>query len=126
MCVDTCCCSVWDSRSQQIVKTLETGKPVLSLELVNNGQLFVTADGHEVKLWDANTFTAIKSFTFPYLVESASFSQAKQKLAVGGEDMWVHLHDYSTGQEIDCNRGKSLLSPRSSECDKACASSLHA
>lgn len=98
-------CSVWDTRSQQIVKTLETGNTVLSLELVNDGKLFITADGHDVKLWDADTFTVVKSFTFPYKVESASYNQAKQKLAWGGEDMWVHLHDFATGQEIDCNKG---------------------
>lgn len=99
-------CSVWDIRSHQIVKTLETGNTVLSLELVNNGEQFITADGHDVKLWDANTFTVVKTFSFPYNVESASYSPAKQKFAVGGEDMWVHLHDIATGQEIDCNKGE--------------------
>ena len=102
---DTVICSVWDTRSQQVVKTLETGNTVLSLELIDDGNMFLTADGHDVKLWDANTFTVIKSFTFPYNVESASYSPAKQKLAWGGEDMWVHLHDFATGQEIDCNKG---------------------
>ena len=25
--------------------------------------------------------------------------------AVGGEDMWVHLHNFATGEEVDCNKG---------------------
>lgn len=119
-------CSVWDTRSQQVVKTLETGSTVLSLELINDGKLFLTADGHDVKLWDANTFTVVKSFTFPYNVESASYSPAKQKLAWGGEDMWVHLHDFANGQEIDCNKGDvschpSIVATLKTLCPVLCA-----
>lgn len=102
-------CSVWDTRSQQVVKTLETSNTVLSLELINSGEQFMSAAGRDVKLWDANTFAVIKTFSFPYNVETASYSPAQQKFAVGGEDMWVHLHDFATGQEIDCNKGKVVL-----------------
>lgn len=96
--------SVWDIRSQQVVKTLETSDVVLSLEIVNSN-LFITADGKTVKLWDANSFKVIKSFTLPHKVESASYSPEKRKFAAGGEDMWVHLYDFDSGDEIDCNRG---------------------
>lgn len=96
--------SVWDVRSQQVVKTLETGNVVLSLEIVNSN-LFMTADGNDVKLWDANSFQVVKSFSFPHQVESASYSPAKGRFAAGGEDMWVHLYDFESGEELDCNRG---------------------
>ncbi len=101
-------CSVWDVRSHQIVKTLETTDVVLSLEIVNSN-LFVTADGKSVKLWDANSFQVVKSFSFPHKVESASYSPEKHKLAAGGEDMWVHLSDFDSGEEVDCNKGETLL-----------------
>lgn len=96
--------SVWDVRSHQIVKTLETTDVVLSLEIVNSN-LFVTADGKSVKVWDANSFQVVKSFSFPHKVESASYSPEKHKLAAGGEDMWVHLYDFDSGEEVDCNKG---------------------
>lgn len=97
-------CSVWDVRTRQIVKTLETSKSVLSLEIVNS-DLFMTADNTFVKLWDANTFEVLKSFTLPYQVESASYSPQKQRFAAGGEDMWVHLYDFASGEEVDTNKG---------------------
>jgi len=101
-------CSVWDVRSHQIVKTLETMDVVLSLEIVNSN-LFTTADGKSVKLWDANSFQVFKSFSFPHKVESASYSPEKHKLAAGGEDMWVHLYDFDSGEVVDCNKGEILL-----------------
>ena len=97
-------CSVWDTRTRQIVQTLETSKKVLSLEIVDSN-LFVTADDNFVKLWDANTFQVTKSFTLPYQVESASYSPQKHRFAAGGEDMWVHLYDDASGQEVDTNKG---------------------
>ncbi len=87
---------------------LETMDVVLSLEIVNSN-LFVTADGKSVKLWDANSFQVVKSFSFPHKVESASYSPEKRKLAAGGEDMWVHLYDFDSGEEVDCNKGEILL-----------------
>lgn len=97
-------CSVWDVRTQQIVKTLETSKTVLSLEIVDSN-LFITADDKFVKLWDANTYQVLQSFTLPYQVESATYSPQKQRFAAGGEDMWVHLYDSATGEEVDTNKG---------------------
>ena len=41
-------------------------------------------------------------------MESASFCPAKGRFAAGGEDMWVHLYDYATGEELECNKGAGL------------------
>ncbi|KAK9808918.1 hypothetical protein WJX72_006420 [[Myrmecia] bisecta] len=97
--------SVWDVRSQSIVKTLATGKVVTSLEILPGGQYLTTADGHSVKIWDGQKLEVIKEFTSEYIVESASYCPQKKRFASGGEDMWVHLYDYETGQEVDCNKG---------------------
>ena len=44
-----------------------------------------------------------------YSVESATFCPEKGRFVVGGEDMWVHLHDYATGEEVECNKGESRM-----------------
>ena len=77
---------------------------MLSLEIVDSN-LFITADDKFVKLWDANTYQVLKSYTLPYQVESATYSSQKQRFAAGGEDMWVHLYDSATGDEVDTNKG---------------------
>ena len=41
-------CRVWDMRTQTIVKTMETGKEVTSIEIIEQGQHITTADGNEV------------------------------------------------------------------------------
>ena len=95
-------CSVWDIRNGQLIKTLDTDKIVTSLEVVND-DLLITADGTSVKFWDANSFEVIKQFDTQYQV----YSPDKRKFATGGEDMWIHLHDFESGEEIDTNKGKN-------------------
>ena len=41
----------------------------------------------------------------PYTVESASYCAERKRWAAGGNDMWVHLYDYDTGDELDVNKG---------------------
>ena len=38
-------------------------------------------------------------------MESVSFCPDKGRFVVGGEDMYAHLYDYETGNELECNRG---------------------
>lgn len=37
-------------RTQKIVKTMDTGKEVTSIEIIEQGQHITTADGNEVKI----------------------------------------------------------------------------
>ncbi|KAK9800159.1 hypothetical protein WJX73_000190 [Symbiochloris irregularis] len=69
--------SVWDLRTAQIVSSMAAPSKVTSIEVQPDGSRFLTADGHE----------------------------AKGRIAAGGEDLWVHLHDYDSGVEIECNKG---------------------
>ncbi|KAL9270228.1 Serine-threonine kinase receptor-associated protein-like protein [Drosera capensis] len=42
----------------------------------------------------------------PCIVESASLEpKYGDKFISGGEDMWVHVFDFHTGEEIACNKG---------------------
>lgn len=40
-----------------------------------------------------------------YPVEAASYCPAKRCFASGGSDMWVRLHSFDDGSELECNRG---------------------
>ena len=59
----------------------------------------------QVRFWDGATLQPVKAFRQDWTVESASFCPAKGRFAAGGEDMWVHLYDYATGEELECNKG---------------------
>ncbi|KVH98009.1 WD40 repeat-containing protein [Cynara cardunculus var. scolymus] len=89
-----------------IVHTLETKSSVTSAEVSKDGRYITTADGSSVKFWDANHFGLVKSYDMPCTVESASLEpNFGNKFIAGGEDMWIRLFDFNTGEEIGCNKG---------------------
>ncbi|XP_030457627.1 uncharacterized protein LOC115678386 [Syzygium oleosum] len=105
-CTDIGGVRLWDVRSGKIVQTLETKSPVTSAEVSQDGRYITTADGSTVKFWDANHFGLVKSYNMPCNVESASLEpKLGNKFIAGGEDMWVHIFDFHTGEEIGCNKG---------------------
>ncbi|KAJ3691924.1 hypothetical protein LUZ60_012274 [Juncus effusus] len=105
-CTDLGGVRLWDVRSGKIVQTLETKAPVTSAEVSRDGRYITTADGSSVKFWDANHFGLVKSYEMPCIIESASLDPKNgNRFIAGGEDMWVHLFDFYTGQEIACNKG---------------------
>ncbi|XP_059638052.1 uncharacterized protein LOC132279981 [Cornus florida] len=105
-CTDTGGVRLWDVRAGSIVRTLETKAPVTSAEVSQDGRYITTADGFTVKFWDANYFGLVKSYNMPCTVESASLEpKYGVKFIAGGEDMWIHVFDFYTGEEIACNKG---------------------
>lgn len=97
---------IFDIRSTSIVRTLESKGPVTSIELTDNGQYIVTTDGHAITFRQGSTYNEIKSHQVEgYIAESASYCPEKNKFVAGGSDMWVHVHDFSTGGEIESGRG---------------------
>lgn len=49
----------------------------------------------------AFSFGLVKGYNMPCTVESASLEpQYGNKFIAGGEDMWVHVFDFHTGEEI--------------------------
>ncbi|CAL5361438.1 unnamed protein product [Camellia sinensis] len=92
---------LWDVRSGKIVQTLETKSPVTSAEVSQDGRYITTADGSTVKFWDANHFGLVKSYNMPCNIESASLEpKLGNKFIAGGEDLWIHVFDFNTGEEI--------------------------
>ncbi|XP_044470938.1 serine-threonine kinase receptor-associated protein-like [Mangifera indica] len=97
---------LWDVRSGKIVQTLETKSSVTSAEVSQDGRYITTADGSTVKFWDANHFGLVKSYNMPCTIESASLEpKYGNKFIAGGEDMWIRVFDFHTGDEIACNKG---------------------
>jgi len=105
-CTDMGGVRLWDVRSGKIVQTLETKSSVTSAEVSQDGRYITTADGSTVKFWDANYFGLVKSYNMPCTVESASLEpKYGNKFIAGGEDMWIRVFDFHTGDEIACNKG---------------------
>ncbi|KAF8365214.1 hypothetical protein HHK36_032776 [Tetracentron sinense] len=91
---------LWDVRSGKNVHTLKTKSCVTSAEVSHDGHYITTADGSTVK------FGLVKSFNMPCTVESASQEpKLGNKFIAAGEDMWIRLFDFHTGEEIGCNKG---------------------
>ena len=65
--------------------------------------------GLQARFWDGNSLEQRKSFSKDWKVESVSFCPDRSRFVVGGEDMYAHLYDYETGNELECNRG--MLAP---------------
>ncbi|KAK3031121.1 hypothetical protein RJ639_035119 [Escallonia herrerae] len=105
-CTDLGGVRLWDVRTGNIERTLETKSPVTSAEVSQDGRYITTADGFSVKFWDANHFGLVKSYDMPCTVESASLEpKYGVKFVAGGEDMWIRVFDFHTGEEIACNKG---------------------
>ncbi|KAG8487332.1 hypothetical protein CXB51_020913 [Gossypium anomalum] len=100
-CTDMGGVRLWDVRSGEIVKTLETESSVTSAEVSQDGRYILTADGSTVKIWDANHFGLVRRYNMPCTVESASLEPIYgNKFIAGGEDMWVRVFDFQSGDEI--------------------------
>ncbi|KAF2323279.1 hypothetical protein GH714_034440 [Hevea brasiliensis] len=51
-------------------------------------------------------FGLVKSYNMPCNVESASLEpKLGNKFVAGVEDMWIHIFDFNTGEQIGCNKG---------------------
>jgi serine-threonine kinase receptor-associated protein len=48
-----------------------------------------------------SSFGLVKTYDMPCTVESASLDpETGSKFVTGGEDLWVHVFDFFTGEEI--------------------------
>eukprot|EP00740_Mantoniella_antarctica_P011122 CAMPEP_0181369522 /NCGR_PEP_ID=MMETSP1106-20121128/12838_1 /TAXON_ID=81844 /ORGANISM="Mantoniella antarctica, Strain SL-175" /LENGTH=325 /DNA_ID=CAMNT_0023486055 /DNA_START=50 /DNA_END=1024 /DNA_ORIENTATION=- len=104
-CADDKGIRVWDVRTNMVVTTLDTELPVTSIEITGGGRYITTTDGKNVTFFDAMTFTPVKKWVMEYEVESASVCLEHNRFVAGGTDMWVHMHDMSSGAEVECGKG---------------------
>eukprot|EP00884_Botryococcus_braunii_P009530 jgi/Botrbrau1/18579/Bobra.0367s0022.1 len=98
--------SIYDMRTLEVVKTLPTSSAVSCVEIEPGQQRYITtADGPNVSFWDGKRLELLKTHVEAFNVESASLCADRRRFVLGGEDMWVHLHDFDTLQELECNKG---------------------
>lgn len=97
--------NVYDVRTLQLTKTLDSKAPITSTDVSYDGKYLTTAEGSVVRFWDTASLSQIREHTMKHSAEAASFNPVKNCFAAGGEDMWVRLYDYETGAELECNKG---------------------
>jgi WD40 repeat protein len=95
-----CWCRLYDIRTGQAVRNLETKCPTTSVEISRDGQFITTADGKDVKIWDARKFSLVKAHTLQHAAESATLYPSIKRFVAAGNDMWVRLFDSETGEEL--------------------------
>ena len=100
---------VWDTRTLQLVRTVDTAAPVTDIELSPDGRFLTTAAGNAVQLWDAVTFAPSRTFVMATPVSSASLCPARGRFSAGGADMWPRMFDLASGAELGTSW--ALLSP---------------
>ena len=71
------------------------------------GVTLITADGKTVNFLNGSSSKSINQHVVAgYEVESASYAPERGRFVAGGRsDMWVHLYDFETGQEVECSKG---------------------
>ncbi|CAI5485114.1 unnamed protein product [Closterium sp. Yama58-4] len=115
-CNDVAGVKVFDARSKEVVGVMATDGPCLSMDVSPaahaaaaagaGGSAFITtADGSTVKIFDANSLQEVKSHRLPHQAESASYIPSTNRFVAGGEDLWVRVFDYETGQQLECHKG---------------------
>ena len=99
--------SVVDSRTGTVSNStkIDTGsKTIMDMELSSQGVLTV-ASGKGVTFLDAKTLKQVKKYKYAIKIEAASLHPTGKYFCAGGEDMWVRLFDYATGEELECQKG---------------------
>ncbi|OZJ03325.1 hypothetical protein BZG36_04228 [Bifiguratus adelaidae] len=97
---------VWDLRTFKEVKTLDTQAPISSMTLSPDGELITAAAGRTAFFYDASSYELVKSYNTQHDVSSVSLHPNHSKFVVGsGTDLWVRIHDYETGKELEVYKG---------------------
>lgn len=98
---------LWDARAGGLVRTLPTAGAVTAIDLTHDGRWLTTTDGgNTITVWDTTAPDApVHVQRVPYAAEAASYCPARNRFAVGGEDMWVHVHAADSGLELEVNKG---------------------
>jgi len=104
-CVDKNGIVGFDTRTGQAAVHYQTSDPCTSIDVAGDGSL-VVAEASQVVVLDASRMHELKKFEpTDYKVESASISVEKGLIAMGGSDMWVHVVDMTTREEVDVCKG---------------------
>jgi len=97
---------IWDIRTKEVVKTLETADDVTSMTMSADRSVICTTAGKEVAMWNSKTFEKIKSFEMEMQVDCVAYHPATNKFATGSDsELWVRVFNFEDGEETACNKG---------------------
>ena len=98
---------VWDLRSNEIVKSIETGGSTINdLELAYDNNTVAIAAGKKIQFLDTKTFEIVKEHQMKDEQKCVSLKPDKKEfLTAAVEKQWVYLYDYNTGEELSCKKG---------------------
>ena len=101
-------------------RCLERALPMVPLTCTLCHRLLPARASTQACFWDGDKLEQRKSFSQEWKVESASFCPGRGRFVVGGEDMYAHLYEYSTGNELECNRGAQPAQHRALAAQSVC------
>jgi len=97
--------SVWDKRTQKVVKELETAAPVSIFQVSVDGTTVVGAAGQSVYFWDAKSLNLIKSIKLSRKIDAVSYHPSAKFFVTGSAELWARAYDFTSGDEIAVNKG---------------------
>ncbi len=94
------------SAGAEIASIGSPGKlPVKDIEISADRKTLTVAIGKSVIFYDLATFALIKHHDFKFDVGAASLHPHGKAFVCGGSDLWLHVHDFETGEETRCFKG---------------------
>jgi len=97
--------SIWDKRTQKVVKELETAAAVSIFQVTVDGSTVVGAAGQTVHFWDAKSLKEIKSIKLSRKIEAVAYHPAAKFFVTGSAELWARAYDFTSGEEIAVNKG---------------------
>ncbi|KAG8461700.1 hypothetical protein KFE25_001318 [Diacronema lutheri] len=97
----------WDVRTLSETRRIDFGGPVTGVDISLDGRMLTVAAGSEVHFLDRATLRCVKRHALPAMcgVNSAALSPDGKTFVAGGANFWVYLHDFESGQELQCSKG---------------------
>jgi serine-threonine kinase receptor-associated protein len=97
---------VWDRRTFETVKTLETDAAVTSMSITLDGSVVTSTAGKVAQFWDSSSLEVIKSHTMERTLNCISYDKAGERFVTGSStELWVRGYEFESGKEIVCNKG---------------------
>lgn len=90
-----------DSRTMTVVAKPQLPFEPFSLDVSMDSSFFICAGEHGASVFDSNKPDApTRTFDFNHEVTAAAVLSGASRIATGGQDMWVHILDYKSTDEL--------------------------
>ena len=68
-------------------------------------ETLTVSGGKRVSFFDAADLSALKSFDYPFALNSAALNEKTNRFVAGGEDFWAKVFDYHSGDVLEVHKG---------------------